>query len=113
MRGWLIFMLLANAWNIYRTYVVIEDLVSHADPRWNADLWWALPTLMGLGVANIVGIALLLLALRAALFLVAAVTVAGLGVEIYLRVAAGPLLLGVLGFVILVLLVRPRWQFLR
>jgi hypothetical protein len=57
LRGWLIFMILANGWSLFRTYEIISDLVRHADPRWDDRLWWALPVLTAVGCVSILALA--------------------------------------------------------
>ncbi len=111
--GWTAFMILASGWTAYRIGATIEDLVSHSDPRWRSQLYWALPTLLGLAVLNIVGLALILGRRKLGVYVFGSATVAALIVNVIIGVPILTLALAGGGLLVLLALLRPRWSALR
>jgi hypothetical protein len=116
--GWIGFMILANAWVVYRTEEQIHDLVTHADPRWRQGAYWALPTLIGLASVTIIGLGVLLARRKLGLCLVLLASLAVLPVGPYFGARDPGLLLrafghGLIGIAILCALVYQRWHVLQ
>ncbi len=110
---WLCIFLLLSAWTVYRLAMTIEDLVSHSDPRWDDQLYWALPTMIGTTLIGMLGAAALLLRRRIGLHLILAVTVAGLVVGVVVGVPLKSLALSLIGVAVTVVLVSRKWQVLK
>lgn len=111
--AWLIFVALTNAWTVYRYYVIIEDYVSHSDPRFTGTLQWALPLLGVLAAVNIVAVILLWYWRKIGLYIFAATSITALGINMLLGVPLLTSLLGLGGLLILWLLLRERWSAFR
>src|SRR5688572_9841752 len=104
------YLILANAWGIYRVGDEIHDLVSHSAPEWQKGLYWVLPVLMGLAAFNIACLGLLLARRQIGLTLFLLATAAGVAFSLYLSVPLTTILLGLIGPVILWMVVHARWN---
>ena len=110
---WLGLVFLGSLWITYRLGMQIEDLVSHRDPRWQGDLQWALPTLMGTAVAQAASALLLFARLRAGLYLLIVSAAAALTVNLMIGVPLGAMVISLIGVAITAVLVRQNWQAMR
>ena len=110
---WLGLMVVSGLWVGYRIGMQIEDLVSHADPRWQTDLQWALPSLLAAAVFQALGACLLLLRFRIGVFVVVLAALAALVINIMIGVAFFNWALPLVLLVVLLVLVRGRWHALR
>jgi hypothetical protein len=109
--GWLIFMVVANAWTVFNYIGIINDFVQHSDPRFTGVVQWSFPLLAVLGVVN-VGAAIALWTWRpVGLYIFAATSVIALIINLMLNVPIQASLLGLGGLLIVWLLVRSRWQY--
>ena len=105
---WLILVALANAWGAYRYYVIIEDYVSHSDPRFTGTLQWGLPLLLILSLVNIAGVALLFAWKKLGLYIILATNAIALVVSLMLGVPLSTLALGLAGLAILFYFYQQR-----
>jgi hypothetical protein len=105
--AWLIYVALSHLWTAYRSFEVYQDLVAHADPRFPH---WPFLVLAVLGLVNVLAVVGLWFWKRWGFVLFCAVTVAGLGVNVYLGVPIGTLILGLIGVVIMLAIFVPRWR---
>jgi hypothetical protein len=112
-RLWLVLVLLAGLWTAYRLGMVIEDLVSHGDPKWAGDLRWALPTLLALALVHAFGAALMLLRLRFGFHLLLVETVAGVAIALHVGIPLSTMAIGLIGLAVLIVLTRLNWSSLR
>lgn len=113
-KTWIGLLILFNAWNIYRTAMRIQDLVSHSDPRWKGDLSWALPTGIALSVVMILTLATVLLTRRRlGIYAAGAVAIAAAAINLRLGLPPRTVLTGLIGIAVLVGLLIPRWSALR
>lgn len=107
--AWLIFIIGANLWTIYRYYVIIEDFVSHQDPAFTGTMQWALPTLAVLAAVNIVAALLLWFWRKIGLYLFVVTSGVAFILNLLLSAPITSAFLGLLGLVVLWALLRPRW----
>lgn len=105
---WLILIALANAWGAYRYYVIIEDFVSHSDPRFTGTLQWGLPLLGILALLNIVAVALLFAWKRLGLYIILATNAIALVVSLMLGVSLSTIAPGLVGLAILIYFYQQR-----
>ncbi len=110
---WLGLVFLGSLWVTYRLGMQIEDLVSHRDPRWQGDLQWALPALMGTAVAQAVCATLLFARLRVGLYLLIICAVAALTINLMIGVPVGAMAISLIGVAITIVLVRQHWHAMR
>ena len=111
--AWIGFMIVASAWVAYRIGVTIEDLVSHADPRWKNDLYWALPTLMGLAALNILSLGVLLSRRKIGFYLFLLATVAAAAINVYIGVPVTTMLISLIGLGVLGVIIYTKWHVLK
>ncbi len=107
--AWLIYVALSNLWTAYRSFEVYRDLVAHADPRFPH---WPFLVLALLALVNILAVVGLWFWKRWGFVLFCAVTAPGLGLNIYLGVSMGTLLLSMIGVVIMLAIFVPKWRLL-
>ncbi|WP_283138208.1 hypothetical protein [Rhizohabitans arisaemae] len=100
-RVWIVFLLVSHALGVYRNVTVIDDLVSHDDPRWEQGFHWALPTLVGLSLVAVAGLLALLFGRRWGWYPVGLSALATLAVNVSLGVSVPLALLGLGGVVVL------------
>jgi len=110
---WLGYVALAGLWVAYRYFMTIQDLVDHSDPLWDGDLRWALPALLGLSLANVLGAGLVLLRFKLGVWLILLDAAASLVIVLMLSAPITALLPGVVGLVVLLALVRLNWDAMR
>ncbi len=110
---WLGLVFLGSLWVAYRLGMQIEDLVSHRDPRWQGDLRWALPTLMGTSVGQAASALLLFARLRSGLYLLIVCAAAALTVNLMIGVPLGAMAISLIGVGITIVLVRQAWHAMR
>ncbi len=108
--GWLIYLILSNAWWAYRYYLTIDDYVRHHDPRYEAPLTWALPLLLGLALVNIVAALLMLLWRKVGFYIFLTIAIVAFVVNLIVGVEFTMMLVGLGGIVILWMLLQSRWQ---
>lgn len=113
LKAWLAFVFLASIWTAYRFGESIEDLVSHSDPRWDGELSWALPTLLGLAVLNGLGAVVLFFRFKLGFYVIVADAVASVAIILIIGASITSLGLGLVGLVVLSVLVNQNWSALR
>lgn len=106
--GWLVFLVVANVWTVYRYAMIIYDLVDHY--VFTGTSQWAFPLLGLLAVVNIVGVMLLWFGRKLGFYLLVATSLIAFVVNTLLNVPITATLLGLLGLLILWALLRPRWS---
>ncbi|MBC8162003.1 MAG: hypothetical protein H7Z42_12370 [Roseiflexaceae bacterium] len=106
--GWLVFVLLANVWTVYRYGMIIYDLVDHM--VFDGVAQWALPLLATLSVVNVAAVVLLWFWRKVGLYMFVATSVIALVVNSILQVPLTSMLLGLVGLIILWFLLRPHWS---
>jgi Predicted membrane protein (DUF2127) len=105
--AWLIYVALSHLWTAYRSFEVYRDLVAHADPRFPH---WPFLVLAVLALVNVLAVVGLWFWKRWGSVLFCVVTLAGLGVNIYLGVSVGRLLLSMIGVAITLAIFVPKWR---
>ncbi|MEZ5667746.1 MAG: hypothetical protein R3F55_10010 [Alphaproteobacteria bacterium] len=113
LRLWLGYVVLAGLWSAYRYATIIEDLVAHNDPRWNGDLSWALPALLGLSLLNVLAALLLAFGLRLGFLLILLGSLAAATIAVVLQLPLLGLLPGLVGLAVLAVLVQRNRGALR
>jgi hypothetical protein len=105
--GFLILMLIANVWTIYRYIVIIDDWLRHSDPNWNR---FGAPfvLLTVLAAVNVVGVVLLWQWRIVGLYLFIAVSLIAFVINLILGVPLITALIGLIGMVILYALVNAK-----
>jgi hypothetical protein len=110
--GWLILMLFANAWAIYRYILIIEDWLSHNDVNWNR-LGVPFVVLIVLGIINIVAVVLLWRWRIVGLYIFVATSLIVFMLNLILGVPLLTALIGLVGMIILFALVNPKREMFR
>jgi hypothetical protein len=109
--GWLGFMLLANAWTVYRYVTIIQDYLDHSDPRFTGNLQWGLYALLALAAINILCVIGLFFWKKLGLYGFAATSVVALVINVIVGVPLTTSLVGLVGIGILWALVQSKWDY--